>query len=74
MLERGRVLIVELGFEHPTLRAAVHRHEPGPVLEFGTSPGHGSHGSAIPPTLMDELDRSKHSYLTRNVILTATPK
>ena len=74
MPERGRVRIVGLGFEHPTLRTAVHRHEPGPVLEFGTSPGDGSDVSAIPPALMDELDRSQHVYLTHDVILTANPR
>lgn len=55
-----RVRIVTMGLEDPALRPAVHRNEPGAVLELGSSARYGADAAAVPAISMDELDRAQH--------------
>lgn len=60
MPELRRVRIGAMGLEYPTFWPAIHRDEPGSVAELRPSTRHWSDSSAIPATLVDELDRSQH--------------
>lgn len=53
--------------EDPACGSAIHRDEPGTVVELGPSTGHGLDISAVFASLMDELDRAQHVHLADGV-------
>jgi hypothetical protein len=71
MLELRRVHVVAMDLEYPTFWPAIHRYEPGSLAELRPSTRHWSDSSAIPATLVDELDRSQHVDLAGDTIPTA---
>ena len=66
MPELGRIRVIAMSLEDPAFLTTVHRHEPGSVLELGSSIRHRQDLSAIAAIPMNELDRAQHVHLANN--------